>query len=96
MTHSADNLLWGLLEKKLEEIAKSVGYFEEPMGTRKYQVFDEAWLEYLESLGVFRCDPRHITSESKDISMQDPLYTSGMWLRMPREVADKILTIGLP
>lgn len=89
--------LWNILEERLERIAESVSYNGEPPGTEKYQEFDEAWLEYLEGLGVFRCDPDwHITSASNDLSMQDPLYTSGMWIRMPKEVMERIMVMGLP
>lgn len=97
MNQAGERSLWDMLEKKLEEIAGSLGYFEEPVESLEYQKFDAAWTEYLESLGIERCEPDwHRTATSNDYSMQDPLYPSGKWLRIPREVMDKIMVIGLP
>lgn len=97
MTHPVAEQLWDILEKKLEEIAKSLGYFEDPIESEAYQRFDEAWVAYLGSMGIQRCEPDwHLTADSEEYSMQDPLYTSGKWIRMPKEVLDRIGAIGLP
>lgn len=90
-------LLWGILEKKLEDIAVSSGYWEDYVESDAYKRFDAAWVEYLGGLGVERCESGcHLTATANEHFVQDPLYTSGTRLKVPKEVADKILTIGLP
>lgn len=89
--------LWDLLEGKLGEVAGRVSYNEEPVESESYRILDSAWVEYLGGLGITRVDwDWGISTRAGDVHIKDPLYNSGKWLRMTREVADKMLSIGLP
>ncbi len=96
MNPTQERRIWDLLEGKLEETARRTSYFEEPVESEAYRRFDSAWVEYLGVLGVSRVDWDFGFSQSKYYLVKDPLYTSGKWLRMSRDVADRILAIGLP
>lgn len=97
MTGPHERRLWDLLEGKLEEIAQSVSYFEDPVESEAYRRFDSAWVAYLEGLGISRIDwDWGLSNKEEHFHMKDPLYTSGKWLKMSREVMGKIMAIGLP
>lgn len=93
MSHEPDDKLWRIFEDKLEEI-----YIRliDPSTFLVDQVeLEREWLEYLVSFGVevgvpFKEVPRHKGA----VSFQDPFYTKGTWLIVPREFADKVLVLG--
>lgn len=88
-----------ILEKKLEEIADSVGYNAHPDDSSEYQIFLKAWRDYLRDLGILvhsRPDQRFFEENKKNYLIQDPLYTTEDWLVLSIDVLNKILAIGLP
>ena len=97
MTGPHERRLWDLFEAKLEEVSRQVSYFEDPVESEAHSRFDRAWVDYLAGLGISRVDwDWGRNARQEDFYMKDPLYTSGKWLHITREVADKILSIGLP
>lgn len=87
--------LYRLLEEKLEKVAESVGYWEQPSDSEEHRRLEGAWRSYLAALGI------HVvpngTQPGEDVYMSaDPLYTTGDRLILPWDVVDKILVVGLP
>jgi len=85
--------LYKILEDKLEKIAESVGYEGEPKVSEKYRILEQAWHKYVEGLGI---QVAVVSGTDDMIVLQDPLYTSGMILVVPKETAERILVLGLP
>ena len=88
--------LYKILEDKLEKVAESVGYEGEPKVSEKYRILEQAWHKYVEGLGIQVEVVSGIFPTDDMIGLQDPLYTSGMTLAVPKETAERILVLGLP
>jgi len=88
--------LYKILEDKLEKVAESVGYEGEPKVSEKYRILEQAWHKYVEDLGIQVAVVSDTFPKDDMIGLQDPLYTSGMTLAVPKETAERILVLGLP
>lgn len=87
--------LYRALEEKLEGIADSIGYFEEPVESPEYKNLEGSWRSYLAGLGV-RTVPRDFQPEEDVYMSSDPLYTTGERLVLSWDLVRKILFVGLP
>lgn len=94
--------LYLALEEKLTKISEDIGYLEEPPGSKEYEAFEKAWSSYLRGLNIIRMidEKIYIGDERLWVSdpfwVSDPLYTTGRWVLMDMEVANRILALGLP
>lgn len=94
MSHEPADKLWQIFEDKLEEIYVRL---IDPSTFLVDQVeLERAWLEYLVSFGVEVEVPLdEVDSRKGDaVSFQDPFYTKGTWLIVPRDFAEKALVLG--
>lgn len=87
--------LYRLLEDRLEKLAHSIGYFEDPIESPEYKNLEGSWRSYLDSIGV-RVVPSDFQPEENVYMSSDPLYTTGERLILPWDLVHKILVVGLP
>lgn len=83
--------LFLVFEKKLEEIANSLGY-DYTNATKKHKILHETWTRYLKELGIGFAD--NLPQEAARFA--DPLYTADRWLVIPKDVEERIEVLGLP
>ncbi len=88
--------LYLALEEKLTKISEDIGYLEEPPGSKEYEAFEKAWSSYLRGLNIIRMIDEKIYIGDERLWVSDPLYTTGRWVLMDMEVANRILALGLP
>lgn len=99
MNKNQEFRIYQILETKLEEIAKSVGYYEYPEDSPEYGLCLKTWRDYLKDLRITvssKPDFQFFAEDKKNYLTRDPLYLTGDWLVIPMDVVDKILAIGLP
>lgn len=89
--------IFEVLGNKAERIAIESGYTDEEVGSPEYLKFERAWEEYLGKIGVERVgrhDKVYVLDER--LWVPDPLYTTGEWILMGLDTAERILMLGLP
>lgn len=92
--------IYAALESRLQKMADEIDPSDPPYwahDSENLKKLEEAWEGYLALIGVER-----VPNDSKGrslagfIAMDDPLYTSGTWLKIPLNVHKMIEVLGLP
>ena len=86
--------MWRIFEDKLEEIY--CGLIDPATSLVDQVKLERAWMEYLVSFGVEVEVPFQELEVrgGEAVFLQDPFYTKGTWLIVPRDFAEKVLVLG--